>query len=295
MGPAAFACPGRAAPRQKIRENTNIFMDVAFISWFNGLIVHITEEDPMSNTDTSATPRVALVTGGSGGIGHAIVQRLTADGFAVAVHYAGNAQRAQDIVDEVVAGGGRAIAVGGDVADENAMAAAFDAVETELGGIDVVVNTAGIMILSPVASLDLADLDRMHRTNIRGSFVVSRLAANRLRGGGALINVSTSQTRLQHPTYAPYAASKAAVEALTLILARELRGKDITVNAMAPGPTATALFLEGKDQQTIDRLASLPPLERLGTPDDIAEVAAFLAGPARWINGQVIFPNGGIA
>ncbi|MQM24260.1 SDR family oxidoreductase [Glycomyces albidus] len=249
----------------------------------------------MSNTDTSATPRVALVTGGSGGIGHAIVQRLTADGFAVAVHYAGNAQRAQDIVDEVVAGGGRAIAVGGDVADENAMAAAFDAVETELGGIDVVVNTAGIMILSPVASLDLADLDRMHRTNIRGSFVVSRLAANRLRGGGALINVSTSQTRLQHPTYAPYAASKAAVEALTLILARELRGKDITVNAIAPGPTATALFLEGKDQQTIDRLASLPPLERLGTPDDIAEVAAFLAGPARWINGQVIFPNGGIA
>lgn len=249
----------------------------------------------MSNTDTSATPRVALVTGGSGGIGHAIVQRLAADGFAVAVHYAGNAQRAQDIVDEVVAGGGRAIAVGGDVADENAMAAAFDAVETELGGIDVVVNTAGIMILSPVASLDLADLDRMHRTNIRGSFVVSRLAANRLRGGGALINVSTSQTRLQHPTYAPYAASKAAVEALTLILARELRGKDITVNAIAPGPTATALFLEGKDQQTIDRLASLPPLERLGTPDDIAEVAAFLAGPARWINGQVIFPNGGIA
>lgn len=249
----------------------------------------------MSTINTSSTPRVALVTGGSGGIGHAIVQRLVADGFAVGVHYAGNQQRAQDIVDEVVTGGGRAIAVGGDVADETAMAAAFDAVETELGGIDVVINTAGIMVLSSVANLDLADLDRMHRTNVRGSFVVSQLAANRLRGGGALINVSTSQTRLQHPTYAPYAASKAAVEALTLILARELRGKDITVNAIAPGPTATALFLEGKDQQTIDRLASLPPLERLGTPEDIAEVAAFLAGPARWINGQVIFPNGGVA
>lgn len=249
----------------------------------------------MSNATTSPTQRVAIVTGGSGGIGHAIVQRLVADGIAVAVHYAGNAQRAQSIVDEVITSGGRAIAVGGDVADEVQMAAVFDSVETEFGGIDVVVNTAGIMILSTIESLDLADLDRMHRTNVRGSFVVSQLASTRLRRGGALINVSTSQTRLQHPTYAPYAASKAAVEALTLILARELRGKDITVNAIAPGPTATTLFLEGKDQATIDRLASLPPLERLGTPEDIAEVAAFLAGPARWINGQVIFPNGGIA
>lgn len=245
--------------------------------------------------NTHTHNRVALVTGGSGGIGQAVVNRLVADGFAVGVHYAGNTQGAQQIVDEVTADGGQAIAVGGDVADETAMAAAFDAVEAEFGGVDVVVNTAGIMVLSPVASLDLADLDRMHRTNIRGTFVVSQLAANRLRGGGALINVSTSQTRLQHPTYAPYAASKAAVESLTLILARELRSKDITVNAIAPGPTATALFLEGKDEQTIDRLAQLAPLERLGTPEDIAEVAAFLAGPARWINGQVIFPNGGIA
>lgn len=249
----------------------------------------------MSSTTIESMPRVALVTGASGGIGRAIVERLVADGFAVGVHYASNAQGAQRIVDEIVTGGGRAIAVGGDVADETAMAAAFDAVEAELGGIDVLVNTAGIMILSPVATLDLADLDRMHRTNIRGSFVVSQLAANRLREGGALVNVSTSQTRLLHPAYAAYAASKAAVEALTLILARELRGKDITVNTIAPGPTVTPLFLEGKDQQTLDRLASLAPLERLGAPEDIAEAAAFLAGPARWVNGQTIFVNGGIA
>ncbi|WP_040801266.1 SDR family oxidoreductase [Nocardia higoensis] len=246
-------------------------------------------------SSANPTPRVALVTGGSGGIGRAVVDRLAADGFAVAVHYAGNAERARKIVDAVTDRAGRAISVSGDVADEAAMANAFDVAEAEFGGIDVVVNTAGIMVLSPVASLDLADLDRMHRTNIRGAFVISQLAANRLRRGGALINVSTSQTRLQHPTYAPYAASKAAVESLTLVLARELRGKDITVNAIAPGPTATPLFLDGKDDQTIDRLAALAPLERLGTPEDIAEVAAFLAGPGRWINGQVVFPNGGIA
>jgi len=198
-------------------------------------------------------------------------------------------------VESVRQGGAQAITVGGDVADEVAMAAAFDKVEQKLGGIDVVVNTAGIMILSPIATFDLADLDRMHRTNIRGTFVVSQLAAQRLRAGGALINFSTTVTRAQFPTYGAYVASKAAVEGMTLILARELRGKDITVNAVAPGPTATPLFLDGKDQQTIDNLAKAAPLERIGTPEDIAEAVAFLAGPARWVNGQVIFVNGGLA
>lgn len=175
------------------------------------------------------------------------------------------------------------------------MSHAFDAVEREFGGIDVVVNTAGIMLLSPIATLNLDDLDRMHRTNIRGTFVVSQQAARRVRQGGAIINFSTSVTRLQFPTYGAYAASKSAVEGLTLVLARELRGKDITVNAVAPGPTATALFLDGKDQATIDNLSKAAPLERLGTPEDIAESVAFLAGPARWINGQVLFANGGLA
>jgi 3-oxoacyl-[acyl-carrier protein] reductase len=240
-------------------------------------------------------PRVALVTGGSGGIGSAVVRRLAADGVAVAVHYAGRPERAEELVAEIEQAGGRAIAVGGDVADEGEMSAAFDATEAAFGGIDVVVNTAGIMILAPVATFDLADLDRMHRTNIRGTFVVSQLAANRIRSGGAIINVSSSQTRLQHPRYAPYIASKAAVEGMTLVLARELRGRDVTVNAVAPGPTATPLFLDGKDQQTVDTLAKLAPLERLGTPEDVAETVAHLAGPARWINGQTVFANGGIA
>ena len=239
--------------------------------------------------------RVALVTGGSGGIGRAVVERLARDGQAVAVHYAGNKGRADETVEAVRAAGGQAVAVGGDVADEDAMSQAFDAVTEAFGGVDVVVNTAGIMLLAPLASLDLADLDRMHRTNIRGTFVVAQQAARRLRPGGAIINFSTSVVRLHFPAYAAYVASKAAVEGMTPILARELRGRDITVNAVAPGPTATPLFLDGKDQATIDNLAKAAPLERLGQPGDIAEVVSFLAGPARWVNGQVLYANGGIA
>ena len=244
---------------------------------------------------TVSESRVALVLGGSGGIGEAVVERLAKDGYAVAVHYAGNAARAEALVARVTENGARAIAVGGDVADEAAMTAAFDATSEALGGVDVVVNTAGIMLLSPIATLDLADLDRLHRVNIRGTFVVSQLAANRLRAGGAIINFSTTVTKTSFPTYGAYAASKAAVEAITLILARELRGKDITVNAVAPGPTATPLFLDGKDEETIAALSKSAPLERLGEPDDIAEVVAFLAGPARWVNGQIIYANGGLA
>ncbi|WP_346241461.1 SDR family oxidoreductase, partial [Streptomyces malaysiensis] len=225
------------------------------------------------------------VTGGSGGIGRAVCERLAREGYAVAVHYAGNRTRAQETADAVAALGAKSMLVVGDIADETQMTTAFDAVESEFGGIDVVVNTAGIMLLSPIATLDLDDLDRMHRTNIRGAFVVSQQAARRLRGGGALINFTTSVTRLQFPTYGAYVASKAAVESMTMILARELRGRDITVNAVAPGPTATPLFLDGKDQAAIDNLAKAAPLERLGTPDDIAETVAFLAGPARWLNG----------
>lgn len=239
--------------------------------------------------------RVALITGGSGGIGRAVAERLARDGIAIGVHYDSNKSNAEETVSAIISKGGKAIAICGDVADEKDMSAAFDAVEMAFGGIDVVVNTAGIMLLSPIATLDLDDLDRMHRTNIRGTFVVSQQAAQRVRSGGAIINFSTSITRLQFPNYGAYAASKGAVEAMTLVLARELRGKDITVNAVAPGPTATRLFLNGKDETTIEQLSKAAPLERLGTPEDIAEMVAFLAGPARWVNGQVLFTNGGLS
>jgi 3-oxoacyl-[acyl-carrier protein] reductase len=240
------------------------------------------------------TNRVAIVTGASGGIGRAVAVRLAEQGMAVAVHYSGNRERAQETADQVVAAGGRALVVGADVADEAAIGALFDEVEAEFGGVDVVVNTAGILLLSPLADLDLDDFDRMHRTNVRGTFVVSQQAARRVRTGGAIINFSTSIVKIALPTYAAYAATKGAVDAMTLILAKEMRGRDITVNAVAPGPTATPLFLDGKPDDVVDRMRQMAPLERLGEPKDIAEAVAFLAGPARWVNGQIIYVNGGV-
>jgi 3-oxoacyl-[acyl-carrier protein] reductase len=246
-----------------------------------------------STTAETTQIRAALVTGGSGGIGRVVAERLAADGLAVAVLYGGNEAKAKEVADAIVGTGGRAITVSADVADEAAMADAVDRVIEEFGGIDVVVNTAGVMRLAPLAELDMAALDQMHRTNIRGTFVVSQLAARNLRPGGALVNFSSSVTKLAFPTYSAYAASKGAVEAMTLILARELRGRDITVNTVAPGPTATDLFLDGKDEQTVTNLANANPLQRLGEPEDVAEVVAFLAGPGRWINGQTVYANGG--
>ncbi|MFF3581841.1 SDR family oxidoreductase [Streptomyces mirabilis] len=249
------------------------------------------------HSSTSQAPRrVAVVTGGSRGIGRESAERLAADGYAVVVNYAGNEAEADKTVAAITEAGGEAIAVRADVADETEVAALFDATESAFGGVDVVVHAAGVMALAPLVDLDLDALDRMHRTNIRGTFVVDQQAARRLRAGGALINFSSSVLALAIPGYSAYAATKGAVEAMTLIVARELRGRDVTVNAVAPGPTATALFLDGKDEETIARMAAQPPLERLGTPRDIAEVVSFLAGPAgRWVNGQVLRANGGIA
>jgi 3-oxoacyl-[acyl-carrier protein] reductase len=244
----------------------------------------------------STSPRVAIVTGGSRGIGRESAERLAGEGYAVVVNYAGNEAEADKAVAAISEAGGQAVAFRADVAEEAEVAALFDTAEKTFGGIDVVVHAAGVMTLAPLVDLDLDALDRMHRTNIRGTFVVDQQAARRLRPGGAIINFSSSVLALAIPGYTAYAATKGAVEAMTMILAREMRGRDITVNAVAPGPTATALFLDGKDEETIARMAAQPPLERLGTPEDIASVVAFLAGPGgRWVNGQVLRANGGIA
>ena len=244
---------------------------------------------------TTENTRVAIVTGGSRGIGRQVAERLAADGMAVVVNYAGNETEAKAAVEAITEKGGRAVAARADVADAEAVAALFETAETTFGGVDVVVHVAGVMNApTPIADIDLDELDRVHRTNIRGTFVVAQQAAKHVRDGGAIITTSTSVLGLAFPGYGVYNASKGAVEAVTMILARELRGRDITVNTVAPGPTATALFLTGKDEATIEHLAKQPPLERLGRPEDIAEVVAFLAGPARWVNGQVLRANGGI-
>ncbi|WP_306319982.1 MULTISPECIES: SDR family oxidoreductase [unclassified Streptomyces] len=249
-----------------------------------------------SPADTNATRRVAVVTGGSRGIGRAVSERLARDGLTVAVNYAGDTAAAEETVKTITAAGGRAIAVRADVADEEAVSALFDRVEADFGGVDVVVNCAGRMSLSTIADLDLSVLDSLHRTNIRGAFVVAQQAARRLRAGGAFVGFSTSVVATQFPTYGAYTASKGAVEAMTLILARELRGRDITVNTVAPGPTATDLFLDGKTDDQVAALTKAPPLERLGAPDDIAHVVAFLASAeGHWVNGQILRANGGLA
>ncbi|MEV7857338.1 SDR family oxidoreductase [Streptomyces hirsutus] len=246
-------------------------------------------------TSVPTPTRVAVVTGGSRGIGRTVSLKLARDGLAVVVNYAGDTAAAEETVKTITEAGGRAASVRADVADEHAVAALFDRAEDEFGGVDIVVNAAGRLALSPIADLDLAVLDALHRTNIRGTFVVAQQAARRLRAGGSFVGFSTSVVGTQLPGYGAYTASKGAVEAITLILARELRGRDVTVNTVAPGPTATDLFLEGKTPEQIDALAKAPALERLGTPEDIAEVVAFLTGPeGHWVNGQILRANGGL-
>jgi len=244
---------------------------------------------------TQNNGRTALVTGASGGIGEATALRLAADGFNVIVNYAGRAAAAGEVVARIEAAGGRAVSHRADIADPAAVAAMFDAAQAAFGGVDVLVNNAGVMDLATIAEADDALFDRMIAVNLKGTFNTLREAARRMEPGGRIVNVSSSVVGLLQRAYGPYAAAKAGVEALTSVLAKELRGREITVNAVAPGPTATPLFLDGKPPELVERLAKAAPLERLGTPGDIAAVVSFLAGPdGAWVNGQTLRANGGI-
>lgn len=243
----------------------------------------------------STETKVALVTGASGGIGAETARRLARDGFTVIVNYAGSAGLAEAVVREIEAAGGRAVTAQADVADPSAVRRLFDQAQAAFGGVDVLVNNAGIMKLATLADADDALFDQTIAVNLQGVFNTLREASRRLRDGGRIINVSSSIVGLLPAAYGVYAASKAAVEAMGQVLAKELRGRTITVNSIAPGPTATKLFLDGKPAEVVERLAKAAPLERLGTPEDIAGVVAFLAGPdGAWVNGQVLRANGGI-
>ena len=239
--------------------------------------------------------KVALVTGASRGIGMAIAERLARDGLKLIINYSENATPAEALVRKLEEAGGHAIAVKADISDSSAVRQMFEAAEAAFGGVDVLVNNAGIMALASIAETDDASFDRHIAVNLKGTFNTLREAAKRLRNGGRIVNFSSSVVGLLMPTYGVYVATKAAVEGLTSVLAKELRGRNITVNAVAPGPTATDLFLKGKPQDVVDRMAKMAPLERLGQPSNIADVVSFLAGPdAAWVNGQVLRVNGGI-
>ncbi|MGN7870009.1 SDR family oxidoreductase [Paracoccus sp. 22332] len=239
--------------------------------------------------------RIALVTGASRGIGAAIAKRLAADGFAVVVNYSGSASAAADVVSEIESAGGRAVAAQADVADPKEVSNLFDRAEDAFGVPQVLVNSAGIMQLAPIAQSDDDLFDKTIAVNLKGTFNTLREAARRMQDGGRIINLSTSVVGAKLPTYGVYTATKAAIEAMGAILSKELRGRNITVNAVAPGPTATALFLDGKSEEQIEVLSHANPLERLGQPEDIAGTVSFLAGPdGGWINGQTLRANGGM-
>jgi 3-oxoacyl-[acyl-carrier protein] reductase len=235
-----------------------------------------------------------IVTGSSRGIGRAVARRLASDGFAIAANYAGNATKAEEVVAEIKSAGGQATATQADVANAADVERLFKETIDTFGGVNVVVNCAGIMPLSLIAEADLELFDKVIATNLRGTFLVLRQAARHVSSGGRIIAFSSSVIAKAFPTYGPYIASKAGVEGLVRVLANELRGRDITVNAVAPGPVATELFLTGKTEAQIEQLRKQSPLERLGQPEDISNVVSFLAGPdGRWINGQILRANGG--
>lgn len=244
----------------------------------------------------NSNSKVALVTGASRGIGAAIARRLADDGFAVAINYVSGTAQAEALVAQLQQSGASAYAAQGDVSKADDVRRMFEAVEQHLGKVDVVVNNAGILKVVPLAQTSDELFEQSFAINTRGVFNILRESATRLNAGGRIINLTSTTLALNMPGYAIYNGTKAAVESFTRVFAKELRGRSITVNAVAPGPVATDLFLNGKTEEQIQMFTKMPPLERLGQPEDIARVVAFLAGPdGAWVNGQVLRTNGGIA
>jgi len=253
---------------------------------------------PTTQNQANHTParKVAIVTGASRGIGAEIAKRLAADGFAIAVNYANSATEADALVARIVASGGQAVAIKADVSNAADVRTLFDVTEQQLGRVDVLVNNAGVMNPTPLADTSDELFEQTFGINTRGTFNTLREAGTRMNDGGRIVNFSSTALALKLPGYAIYNATKAAVESFTHVFAKELRGRNITVNAIAPGPVATELFLHGKSEEQIQQFAKMPPLQRLGQPEDIANVVSFLVGPeAGWVNGQILRANGGLA
>jgi len=251
-----------------------------------------------SDTGGAAQPnerRGAVVTGSSRGIGAATARRLARDGFAVTVNYLTNRDLAEAVVRDIEAAGGRAIVRQGDVADPVAVKALFDAHDEAFGGVDVVVNNAGIMNVGPFAQMTDEAFDRMMATNVKGSFNVLREASRRIRDGGRIISLSSTIIKMSPPGTAAYAATKATQEIYSNVLAKELAGRNISVNAISPGAVDTQL-LRQHGEEALRGIPEATPLRRLGQPEDIANIIGLLCSPdGAWINGQNVFANGGIA
>jgi 3-oxoacyl-[acyl-carrier protein] reductase len=244
---------------------------------------------------TTQAQRVAIITGASRGIGAAIARRLARDSIAIIVNYATNPEAADEVVSAISAEGGTALAVQADIGSPKGMTNLFDAAEGAFGGVDILVNNAAVMTLSPLIEVDDESFQVQVDTNLGGVFRGLREAGRRLRDGGRIVSFSSSVVGLYQPTYGVYAATKAAVEALTHVFAKELGPRRITVNAVAPGPVETDLFLTGKSDEQVKAIVGMNPMRRLGQPEDIASVVAFLVSPeGAWINGQTIRANGGV-
>ena len=244
---------------------------------------------------TTLTARTAIVTGASRGIGAAIARRLARDGITILVNYRTGQAEAEEVIRDIEAQGGAAMAVQGDLADPSAPASLFDAAEQAFGGVDILVNNAAVSELGEIADFDDARFEAQVALNLGGVFRGMREGARRLRDGGRIINLSSTVVGTYQPRYGVYAATKAAVEALTHVAAKELGSRGITVNAVSPGPIETALFLTGKSAAQVQSITQLIPLGRLGQPEDVSGLIAFLASPdGGWVNGQVIRANGGV-
>ncbi len=241
------------------------------------------------------TQKTAIVTGSSRGIGAAIARKLAAEGARVVVNYSASAKAAAEVVKSIEQAGGVAIAIHADVSTVSGVVNLFDEAEKQFGAVDILVNNAGAILYKPVVEVTEAEFDKLMAINVKGTFFACQQAAKRLRDGGAIVNFSSSTTALMLPTYGAYVATKGAVEQLTHVLAKELGPRKIRVNAVSPGPTDTDLFNEGKSEADRARMASMAAFNRLGTPQDIAEVVTFLVSNASgWVTGQNIRANGGL-
>jgi len=245
---------------------------------------------------TQLTDKVALVTGGSRGIGRAIAIALAAKGASVVINYTADRGAADTVAAAILDAGGRAAVARADVSVDSEVRSLFGTAESQFGPVDFLINNAGLACYGLIGEYAEKDFDRLFAVNVKGVFLTCREASRRLADGGMIVNITSTVTRVMLPRYGVYAATKAAVEQLTRVLAKELGERQITVNAVAPGPVDTELFRHGKTEAQIEAMGEAAALKRIGMPADIADVVVFLASPAaRWISGQCIPVNGGFA